>query len=72
MSSGRLTQPASPQSNWSRTMSPCVMNLPLMLLSWIGMDLKRLMFSVMATSVGRRSMLEAPKKPTMPVVRSRT
>ena len=36
------------------------------------MDLKRLMFSVMATSVGRRSMLEAPKKPTMPVVRSRT
>src|SRR5919198_864262 len=41
-------------------------------LSWIGMDLKRLMFSVMATSVGRRSMLEAPKKPTMPVVRSST
>ena len=26
VSSGRLTQPASPQSNWSRTMSPCVMN----------------------------------------------
>ena len=26
VNSGRLTQPASPQSNWSRTMSPCVMN----------------------------------------------
>ena len=34
--------------------------------------LKRLMFSVMATSVGRRSMLEAPKKPTTPSVRSST
>ena len=29
-------------------------------------SLKRRMFSVIATSVGRRSMLEAPKKPTMP------
>ena len=29
--------------------------------------LKRRMFSVIATSVGRRSMLEAPKKPTTPV-----
>ena len=36
------------------------------------MDLKRFMFSVIATSVGSRSMLEAPKKPTTPVVRSRT
>jgi len=35
-------------------------------LSWIGMDLKRRMFSVIAISVGRRSMLEAPKKPTTP------
>jgi hypothetical protein len=30
------------------------------------------MFSVMAISVGRRSMLEAPKKPTTPSVRSST
>ena len=30
------------------------------------------MFSVMATSVGSRSMLDAPKKPTMPSVRSST
>ena len=36
------------------------------------MDLKRRMFSVIATSVGRRSMLDAPKKPTTPVVCSRT
>ena len=48
-------------------MSSCVMNLPLMLSSWIGIDLKRRMFSVIAISVGRRSMLEAPKKPTTPV-----
>ena len=34
--------------------------------------LKRFMFSVMAISVGRRSMLEAPKNPTTPVVRSST
>jgi hypothetical protein len=30
------------------------------------------MFSVIAISVGRRSMLDAPKKPTTPVVRSST
>ena len=30
------------------------------------------MFSVIATSVGSRSMLDAPKKPTTPVVRSST
>ena len=29
--------------------------------------MKRRMFSVIAISVGRRSMLEAPKKPTTPV-----
>src|SRR5918993_1498695 len=40
--------------------------------SLIGMDLKRLMFSVMATSVGRRFMLDAPKNPTTPFVRSMT
>src|ERR687895_296173 len=34
--------------------------------------LKRRMFSVMATSVGRRSMLDAPKNPTTPSVRSST
>ena len=34
--------------------------------------LKRFMFSVIATSVGRRSIEEAPKKPAMPVVRSST
>src|SRR5262249_36823237 len=33
-----------------------------------GIDLKRRMFSVMATSVGRRSIDEAPKKPAMPSV----
>ena len=31
VNSGRLTHPASPQSNWSRTMSRCVMNWLLML-----------------------------------------
>ena len=34
-------------------------------------DLKRRMFSVMATSVGSRSIDEAPKKPATPRVRSR-
>jgi hypothetical protein len=37
-----------------------------------GTALKRLVTSVIATSVGSRSMLEAPKKPTTPRVRSRT
>src|SRR5581483_3118753 len=40
--------------------------------SWTGMDLKRRMFSVIATSVGRRSMDDAPKNPTTPSVRSMT
>jgi hypothetical protein len=40
--------------------------------SWTGMDLKRRMFSVIATSVGRRSIDDAPKKPTTPRVRSIT
>src|SRR5579859_4744972 len=34
--------------------------------------LKRRMVSVMATSVGSLSILDAPKKPTMPCVRSKT
>lgn len=34
--------------------------------------LKRCMFSVMAISVGNRSMLDAPKKPTTPCVRAST
>ena len=72
VSSGRLIQPASPQSN-------CVADDVVLrdepaahAVSWIGMDLKRCMFSVMATSVGSRSMLDAPKKPTTPVVRAMT
>ena len=36
------------------------------------MDLKRRMVSVMAVSVGRRSIDDAPKKPTTPSVRSST
>ena len=36
------------------------------------MDLKRFMFAVIATSACRRSMLEAPKKPTIPLVFSIT
>src|SRR5579871_2903018 len=42
------------------------------LLAQTGMDLKRRMFSVIATSVGRRSIDDAPKKPTTPSVRSIT
>ena len=38
----------------------------------VEMALNRFMFSVIAVSVGSRSMLEAPKKPTTPVVRSST
>ena len=37
-----------------------------------GIDLKRRMFSVIATSVGSRSIDDAPKKPTIPSVRSIT
>ena len=37
-----------------------------------GVSLKRRMFSVMAASVGSRSMPEAPKKPTTPSVLART
>jgi hypothetical protein len=37
-----------------------------------GIDLKRWSVSEIAASVGSRSMLEAPKKPTTPLVRSRT
>src|SRR2546430_9743544 len=37
-----------------------------------GMALKRRMFSVIATSVGRRSIELAPKKPTTPSVRAST
>ena len=36
--------------------------------SSMGMDLKRRMFSVIAVSVGSRSIDEAPKKPTTPSV----
>ena len=65
--------PALPQSNCgdghvaasSRTCSSCSS-------SQTGMDLNRFMFSVIATSVGRRSIDEAPKKPTTPSVRSST
>ena len=38
----------------------------------VGIALKRFMFSVIATSVGSRSIDEAPKKPSTPVVRAMT
>ena len=41
-------------------------------LAQIGVDLKRRTVSEIATSVGSRSMLEAPKNPTMPLVFSST
>ena len=71
---GAPRMPALPQSN--------VVGLDLVLQheaarhvsspSSTGMDLKRRMFSVIAVSVGSRSIDEAPKKPTMPVVRAIT
>ena len=45
---------------------------PLMPALSIGIGLNRLMFSVIATSVGSRSIDDAPKKPTTPSVRART
>ena len=69
---GRLTQPVSPQSNVLANDVVPRDEPPAHAVSWIGIDLKRRMFSVIATSVGSRSMLDAPKKPTMPFVRSST
>ncbi len=40
--------------------------------SRVGIALKRFMFSVIAVSVGRRSIEDAPKKPSTPVVRAMT
>src|SRR5437588_11139950 len=45
---------------------------PSVVVSQTAILLKRRMFSVIAASVGRRSMLEAPKKPTTPVARLNT
>ncbi len=64
--------PAVPQSNAVVSTSPAITNLLMLVPPFSGMDLKRFMFSVIATSVGSRSMLDAPKKPTTPVVRSST
>ena len=63
--------PALPQSKFSVGTSLPITNL-LMPAPPDPIDLNRFMFSVIAISVGSRSMLDAPKKPTTPVVRSST
>ena len=70
---GRHRHPIVPQSNSSWSTSACLTNRahhppPCS----TGIALKRRMFSVIATSVGRRSIDEAPKKPTTPSVRAIT
>ena len=69
----RRACPALPQSNCATATSSFITNLLIvLLLAQTGIDLNRRMFSVIAISVGRRSIEEAPKKPTMPSVRSIT
>ena len=71
--SGRARQPIEPQSTWSVCIPDCITNLLIAFSYGLKVSsLKRRMFSVIAISVGSRSMLEAPKKPLMPVVRSST
>ena len=65
---GAQRQPITPQSNCSCRTSPCLTNAAHLLSSLIGIALKRRMFSVIATSVGSRSIELAPKKPTTPSV----
>ena len=64
--------PALPQSNCATATSLVHHEPAHACSSQTGMDLNRCMFSVIATSVGRRSIEEAPKKPTTPSVRSST
>ena len=72
-SRGPLTWANTPQSCCvaGRASSPGL-NAPAILVPFHGIDLNRRMFSVIATSVGSRSIDEAPKKPTTPSVRART
>ena len=72
-SRGPLTCAKMPQSCSSRTSESAGLNDACHLYApFTGIDLNLRMFSVIATSVGRRSIDEAPKKPTTPSVRSST
>lgn len=56
--------------SWARENMPA--EIYLCLVSRLLIPLNRYMFSVIAVSIGSRSMLDAPKNPTTPSVHSRT